>query len=147
MQAVRDTVFRQAGLMRLREAEVLLRHEPSYPSGAIYLGGYAVECLFKYCICRREEPQAVRYPDDLHDRRRVERLLSARGHDLELLAVESGSWPSIERDRDLRAHFSNLTKWSVTLRYRADAGDYAVALRFLASARRLAGWLERHADG
>jgi hypothetical protein len=141
---VRDTVFRQAALLRLREAEILLRHDPSYPSGAIYLGGYAVECLFKYRICRVAR---VRYLDDIPDRDRAARLLSARGHDLELLAVESQCWPAIRADGDLIRHFDNLKNWSVRLRYKADAGSFQYATKFLASARRMVRWLEARAEG
>jgi len=60
MISVRDTVHRQAGLKRLEEAQALLHHRPSFPSGAIYLGGYAVECMFKWFICQTAQPWPVR---------------------------------------------------------------------------------------
>jgi hypothetical protein len=139
--AVRDTVYRQAGLLRLAEARALLHHEPAFPAGAIYLGGYALECLFKWSICRRAEPRPVRYLEDLPDSGLAQRLLSARGHDLEFLANASGAWPAIRAHDRLRRHLSLANIWAVRLRYSAKSGDFGSATKFLASVEVLVRWL------
>jgi len=138
-------VYRQAGLRRLEEADALLHNSRPFPSGAIYLGGYALECQFKWFICRAAEPRPVHYLEDLPDQGLVARLLSARGHDLELLAVASGQWQAIRQDVDLRRHFNQVQNWTVRLRYSAVAGDVGNGTRFLAAARRLRRWLESRA--
>jgi hypothetical protein len=43
-QATRSTTYRAAAIERLKDARILL--EGKRPSGAIYLGGYAVESMF-----------------------------------------------------------------------------------------------------
>jgi hypothetical protein len=50
-QAIRASVYRQAALARLAEAEYLKK---AHPAGAIYLGGYVIECMLKWAICQRK---------------------------------------------------------------------------------------------
>lgn len=134
--AVRATVYRQAAIARLAEAEYL---KDAYPSGAIYLGGYVVECMLKWAICQRK---GTIYLEDLPDQKLSERLTSARGHDLEFLLDSSGLRPFLEEDDELEAMFTQMSTWSVALRYNPKAGNRRYAFRFLAGVRELRTWLE-----
>jgi hypothetical protein len=78
-QVIRVNVYRQAAIARLAEAEYL---KNAHPAGAIYLGGYVVECMLKWAICRRN---GVMYLEDLPDQKVVDRLISGRGHNLDFL--------------------------------------------------------------
>ncbi|MGH7456410.1 MAG: hypothetical protein ACRENG_33985 [bacterium] len=92
-QALRASVYRQAAIARLAEAEYL---KEAHPAGAIYLGGYVVECMLKWAICQRK---GIIYFDDLPDQQLAERLTSARGHDLDFLLKISGLHPLLETDK------------------------------------------------
>jgi hypothetical protein len=48
----RGSVFRAVAAERLRDAEVLL--EQGRPGGAVYLAGYALECVLKWAVTRHE---------------------------------------------------------------------------------------------
>jgi hypothetical protein len=135
-QAIRASVYRQAAIARLAEAEYL---EEAHPAGAIYLGGYVVECMLKWAICQRH---GIIYLEDLPDQKLSERLTGARGHDLGFLLDVSGLRPSLERNRKLYEAFIQMSKWSVKLRYDPKLGDFRAAVRFLGGAIELRNWLE-----
>ena len=74
---------------RLREAEALL--EAGCFTGAVYLGGYAVEAYLKSAICRRL---------------RWEHLLGAfKTHDLEGLLLYAGLAPDLDADKAVEKSF------------------------------------------
>ncbi|MCI0694905.1 hypothetical protein L0337_23215 [candidate division KSB1 bacterium] len=135
-QAVRASVYRQAALARLAEAEYL---KQAHPSGAIYLGGYVVECMLKWAICQRK---GTIYLEDLPDQHLAERLTGARGHDLDFLLRVSGLRPLLESDDKLYIAFNQVSIWSVHLRYNPKAGDAQSAYLFLNSVHELRDWLE-----
>jgi len=135
-QALRANVYRQAALARLAEAEYLKK---AHPAGAIYLGGYVVECMLKWAICKRK---GIIYLDDLPDQKLTDRLTSARGHNLDFLLDTSGLRPLLESDHELEEMFNQMAVWSVTLRYNPQTGDRRKAFRFLAGVHELRSWLE-----
>lgn len=101
-QAIRASVYRQAAIVRLAEAEYL---EEAHPAGAIYLGGYVVECMLKWAICQRH---GKIYLEELPDQKLSERLTGARGHDLDFLLEVSGLRPLLELDKKLGKVFNNM---------------------------------------
>jgi hypothetical protein len=135
-QAIRASVYRQAALARLAEAEYL---EEAYPAGAIYLGGYVVECMLKWAICQRH---GVIYLEDLPDQKLSERLTGARGHDLDYLLDASGLRPLLQLDKKLYKDFNKISFWNVALRYKPKKGDVRAAIQFLAKVCELRDWLE-----
>jgi hypothetical protein len=80
--------------------------------GAIYLGGYVVECMLKWAICQR---QRIIYLENLPDQKLPERLTGARGHDLNFLLEVSGLRPRLKLNRRLYDAFIQMSKWSVKL--------------------------------
>jgi hypothetical protein len=135
-QAIRANVYRQAAIARLAEAEYL---KAAHPAGAIYLGGYVVECMLKWAICQRHR---VIYLENLPDQKSAERLTGTRGHDLEFLLDVSGLRPLLKSNKLLYNAFIQMSIWSVALRYNPKAGDIRSAVRFLAGVRELRNWLE-----
>lgn len=135
-QALRASVYRQAAIAPLAEAEYLKK---DHPAGAIYLGGYVVECMLKWAICRRN---AIFYLEDLPDQKLADRLTSARGHDLDFFLDACGLRPLIEADHELEEMFNQIAVWSVALRYNPKMGDRRKAFRFLAGVNELRSWLE-----
>ena len=83
-------------------------------AGAVYLGGYALECLLKVVICRRLE---------------LERLLTTfHSHDLEALLHHCGLMRRMEREPGVRESFVKASGvWKVesgadSVRYQAPEG-------------------------
>jgi hypothetical protein len=90
--------------MRLQDASVLLQYE-RYP-GAIYLAGYALECLLKWAITQRRE--CVYLPAELET------------HELDILLLHAGLGECLGREGALRNMFAALAdSWGPELRYMA----------------------------
>jgi hypothetical protein len=105
---------------------VLLR-EKRY-AGAIYLAGYAVECLLKWTITRRVE--CVYLPANLEI------------HDLDLLLIEAGLERALKKEAGLRAVFWALAEgWGPELRYLAKAPAAAEANSLYQGIVRVYGWI------
>jgi len=101
-------VFRAAARARLEDAGVLLR-EKRY-AGAIYLAGYAVECLLKWAITRRQ--QRTHLPAELEI------------HNLDTLLLEAGLAEALHRETTVRSIFAALAdSWGPELRYLARAPE------------------------
>ena len=49
-KVIRSSVYRQAGEARFEEAQAL---KDKYPTAAIYLAGYLIECYLKWALCER----------------------------------------------------------------------------------------------
>jgi len=75
-------------------------------SGAIYLAGYALECLLKWAVTERQ--QCIYLPLELET------------HDLAELLAQSGLKGTLMRDHGLSAKFDALAEsWGPELRYLA----------------------------
>ena len=119
--------------LRLEDARALLAvsvqsKQPQRRNGAVYLGGYAVECALKARICA--------------DRRT--RTLEAQyfTHDLERLAQATTASLALAGDLSLRRRFVRIiSTWDVSLRYTARHWDAAEVERFLTMVKDLTQWL------
>ena len=100
----RGTVFKPVAQARLEDAEVLLRKKRF--GGAVYLAGYAVECLLKWAVT--EKRQCIYLPAELET------------HDLGILLAEAGLKRSMDRNQRMQILFSGLAEsWGPDLRYLA----------------------------
>src|SRR5438105_14590257 len=79
----RGTVFKQVAHVRLEDASVLLAQKRY--AGAVYLAGYAVECLLKWAATKKRE--CLYLPAELEI------------HDLYVLLAEAGLKSSLMRRR------------------------------------------------
>src|SRR5437870_6169199 len=100
----RGTLFQAVARIRLKDADVLLqeqRHE-----GALYLAGYAIECILKWAVtCNRED---LRLPEELET------------HDWDRLLSATGMKRSLESQPAMHAVYSELAeRWGPELRYLA----------------------------
>ena len=99
----RGTVFREVAALRLKDAETLLRAKRF--QGSLYLAGYAIECLLKFGVTRRQNCLYLPVELETHD---LDRLLDAAG-----LGRALRNLPRIE------ASFSAFAeRWGPELRYR-----------------------------
>ena len=98
----RGTAFKHVARVRLEDAAVLLGKNRF--SGAIYLAGYAVECLLKWAVTEHRE--CIYLPAELEI------------HILQTLLQEAGLQPWLRRHVKLETAFCGLSKsWGPKLRY------------------------------
>src|SRR5438309_725634 len=90
----RGTVFKQVAQARLEDGAVLL--EQRREAGAIYLAGYAIECLLKWAVTRRRDITYL--PAQLET------------HDWDILLPETGMQPRLARARAMQAIFAELAE-------------------------------------
>ena len=126
-------LFYRAAFDRLEEADVL--GTAGYPTGAVYLGGYAVECGLKALVLS-SVPASRQAAVEATFR-------GVRGHDLRWLRREylrlGGAKPPTQTEADL----DEVGTWTTGLRYSPGRVDEGTAKRFLAASRRLLEWADR----
>jgi len=147
--------YRKAAARRLRDAEELLQPpslaleeqgaETRHLRGAVYLAGYAVECILKAYIIS-QTTSAMSLADAVEERRRageqVPNILGADGHDLRrLLSLTDleGRFATDERKKD----WSLCIKWKSTWRYDPKPPTATFASEMIVAVRHIYRWVER----
>ena len=124
--ATRGTVFKQVAQVRLGDAGTLL--EKKRYAGAIYLAGYAVECLLKWAITRRRA--WVYLPAELEI------------HHLDTLLMEAGLAEDLHNEGVLRVIYAALAdRWGPELRYLAKSPEPRDADRLYREISRVYDWI------
>jgi HEPN domain-containing protein len=125
--------YYRAAIQRLSEAEIILT-KAELPSPAIYLAGYAVECMLKALILARTQVN--------HRAEARRRLREDLGHNLRRLRDEAGvrgaNPPVI-----VTSGLLFVSSWSPALRYEPGPAQMSDARRFLAATRSVVVWAER----
>jgi HEPN domain-containing protein len=113
--------FQQLAQHRLDEAKLLLRGDQ--PSGAYYLGGYAVECALKARIAKQFRG------DEIPDKALVNRVYT---HDLSellrLAGLESELDAARRADSELDRRWSVVKNWTEQARYAIWTPEQATAV-------------------
>lgn len=92
--------------MRIQEAQAL--ESAGHHAGALYLGGYAVECALKACIARQVQRHDWPDPD----------WRQWYTHTLNDLLRTAGLKQQLESDKKLRVRWNAITQhWSEQVRY------------------------------
>jgi hypothetical protein len=117
---------------RFEEAEVLFG--AGYYIGAVYLAGYAIECILKTLILEA-------MPEQDHAAVEAE-FRGQRAHDYEWLRhrymqTRAPGWPA-----DISQALTFVGTWETSLRYTPGVGDRRDASRFLAEARKIIAWAD-----
>jgi HEPN domain-containing protein len=124
--------FRRVALQRLEDAKTLLRAERT--TGAVYLAGYAVECMLKAMVLSRL-PASARWE-------LLGQFKGRTGHSLEGLNerwIRAGG----ERFSQAVAHaFRMVTAWSTDYRYVPGVVEYRIANQFLKDCESVVRWAE-----
>lgn len=122
--------YYRVAVQRLRESELILR-KLNLAHAAIYLSGYAVECILKALIL-------VRTPSGKRPLK-LEELKMGFGHNLVQLRREvaaRGAVPPRQIARDL----VYVSTWSAQMRYDPAERSVSDAERFLRAARAIVEW-------
>jgi HEPN domain-containing protein len=123
----RKTVLLQVANERLKDSTILLRQKRY--NGAVYLGGYVIECLLKAAIC-------------VHLNRDI-LPATYRIHELSNLLYYAGLFPFLQTERRVSAQFANLASWNVAIRYYGKKFDAQEAKEFLDAVKEVRIWVLR----
>jgi hypothetical protein len=107
--------FYRVALQRMDDGELILERLKR-PTAAVYLAGYAAECILKSLLLLAATPTGDRS-------RTIGQFIGSRGHDLEWLRgrlSECGVTIPAPVSRD----FAYISTWSTNLRYDPTPGDY-----------------------
>lgn len=118
------TQWRYLANQRLEDAQVLIASRKRRYNGAVYLGGYTVECALKSAICALKNLPTL--PEDY------------KTHVLDELFVATG----LTLPDNLVMKFCILRDWTVELRYQTKALNAQDARKFLQYAKEVKQWLE-----
>lgn len=125
-------LFHRCAILRLEEAEVLLRAD--YTTGAVYLAGYGVECMLKALILSitpRERTSAV-----------LESFRGRRAHDYNWLQSEYRLSGGARSPREVTRAFTLVDEWSTDLRYAVGLKSERDARAFLEACKAIMSWAE-----
>lgn len=154
----RDTIedYRRSAFRRLEDARELLEPPTSDPNrsdanrhhlrGAMYLSGYAVECLLKACLIQYTNSQTLRAAENILNVQRRQKNLesieniarSAAGHKIFYLLrlTDLESYPAYDPKI-----WSRVAQWRSSWRYETDTPRVMEADEFVNDVQAVANWL------
>jgi HEPN domain-containing protein len=124
--------FFQSAKQRLEDGQFLFNGGRN--TGAVYLAGYAVECILKALILSALPAKA-----------RTQMLLSFRGqkaHDYEWLILKYRESKGAALPRDVERDFVRVNSWNTTLRYKPGTIRAKYAREFQNATESLVAWGE-----
>ncbi|MBI1924002.1 HEPN domain-containing protein [Candidatus Poribacteria bacterium] len=127
MNLERKTVLLQVANERLKDATILLK-QTRY-NGAVYWGGYVIECLLKAAIC------VYLNRDNLPATYRI--------HELSDLLYYAGLLAFRRVEQSVSARFADLAAWNVSIRYYGRRFDVQEAREFLDAVKEVRIWILR----
>lgn len=134
----------KAARQRLEDAKVLLAG--GRWRGAMYVSGYAVECILKVRLMRKFGSDHLQGLEEELERRRL--LGSNRTvytHQLLRLLQLTGAEQRMRRDAQVWGQFSIVNRWVPAWRYASIPTGEDEATLFLAAIERVLGWIENNA--
>jgi len=137
--------LRKAALRRKDDAYALL--EKQRWRGAMYLGGYAIECKLKAQLLDYYACETLSELADVLYRRFGEwpQLTTVRGHGLEyLFGFLPNGRDRLRQNPDRERDFATCNRWQHGWRYWGDAGRKDEATYFLECVDRVFQWLSRN---
>ena len=125
-------LYYRCAYQRLEDAQILLRAD--HTTGAVYLAGYAIECILKALVL-----------GDVASAARAEVLTSFRGnraHDYEWLRARYFQNGGARFPREITGAFTLVNDWSTEMRYLPRTLRVEDAEEFLAAAGRIIRWAD-----
>ena len=140
-----DGIREQAGAsrQRLEDARVLLR--AARWRGAMYIAGYAVECLLKTKLMQIHDCQNLRELEDVLQRRSV---LPIGGtiftHQLETLFKLTPSYHRLQQNQDMLSLFNVVNRWAPKWRYVSKRATRDEAFFFMSAVEQVMHWIDNN---
>lgn len=124
--------FYRVAFQRFEEAEVLF--DAGYFNGAVYLAGYAVECMLKTLILNAT-------PDKEHESVEAE-FRGQRAHQYEWLRNRYAQTSAPRLPSEIGRSLAFVRTWETSLRYTPGLGNRNDASRFLTEAKKILEWAD-----
>lgn len=148
--------FRKVAPRHLRDAEELLQPPSLAPQergaagrhlrAAVYLAGYAVECILKAYVISRQ-PSATTLTQAVEARRAagegIPNVLGAEGHRLPLLLSLTDLEAILATDHQRQRDWGICSKWKVSWRYDPNLPTASFAVEFVGATRDVYQWIQR----
>ena len=132
-----------ASRQRLADAKALLN--ASRWRGAMYIGGYAVECLLKTKLMHIYDCKNL---SELEDLLRQRSILSAHRtvftHQLEDLLRLIPGYGRMIQNRDILSLFNKVNRWMPNWRYTSKFADRGEATEFMTAIERFMQWIDNN---
>lgn len=133
----------KAGKHRLDDARALLNAVRW--RGAMYLAGYAVECLLKTKLMRRFDCRHLReLEEELQRRGTLPAQATVFTHQLEVLLRLANGLDRLRQNEEHWRLFNMVNRWVPAWRYAADLSNRADAEDFLEAVERVSHWIENN---
>jgi HEPN domain-containing protein len=130
----------KASLHRRDDAQVLF--DAAHWRGAMYLGGYSVECLIKAKLMQKFGCRTIRgLEEELKDRGLIPTEATMYTHHFESLFRVSGFLDRLRKDARLWASFTIVNRWVPAWRYDPDLSKKEEAEDFFEALDRIASWI------
>ena len=130
-----------ASRQRLADAQALLN--ASRWRGAMYMAGYAVECLLKTKLMHIYDCKSLRELEDLLRQRSILPVhRTVFTHQLEDLLKLAPGYNRLRQNRDVWHMFHEVNLWTPQWRYTAKHSTRQEATRFLAFIENIMRWIE-----
>jgi HEPN domain-containing protein len=133
----------KAGKHRLDDARALLNADRW--RGAMYLAGYAIECLLKTKLMRMFDCRHLReLEDDLQRRALIPAGVTIFTPQLELLLRLAGGLDRLRQNEAFWRLFNIVNRWVPAWRYSADLSNCDDAEDFLEAVEKVSRWIENN---
>lgn len=133
----------KAGKHRLDDARALLND--SRFRGAMYLAGYAIECLLKTKLMRQFDCRHLReLEEELQRREMLAGHATIFTHQLEMLLRLTGGMDRLRQNRPLWQLFNQVNHWVPAWRYNSDLSNHDDAKDFLEAVEKVSHWVEHN---
>ena len=133
----------RASIHRLDDARALFNAERW--RGAMYMAGYAVECLLKTKLMQRYSCRTLReLEDELQRRGALAEHATVFTHHLELLLRLTQRLDQLRQHRMLWPQFALVNRWIPAWRYTAGMANRQDATDFLEAVAQIMQWLEHN---
>ena len=132
-----------ASRQRLEDARALLN--ASRWRGAMYMAGYAVECLLKTKLMHIYDCKNLRELEDLLRQRSILPVhRTVFTHQLEDLLRLTPGYNRLMQNRDTLALFNKVNRWIPNWRYTSKLTDRREATEFMTSIERFMHWINNN---
>lgn len=133
----------KSAVHRLADAEALFENERY--RGAIYLAGYAVECILKAKLMAKYECRTLAELErELVRRNLVPKNWTAFTHQLIALTALTGAMARLRKNVSLWQQFGQVSTWLPAWRYNTVAPTREYAATFLDAVRGVKQWVENN---
>ena len=133
----------KAGRERFKDAEELIAAERW--QGAMYMAGYAVECLLKSKLMRMYGCRHLRQlEDELMTRGDLKSHESIYTHNLNVLLEITRSSDRLKQNSEICNTFNLVNRWMPAWRYSTDEHDSQDAEEFMDAVARLIQWINNN---